>query len=202
MTTYRVTATMTLEAESPALATERLSDLLDLPNCSQPVEVVAREYGLASQGENHPAIITMHALAEAVQALRVDPELVTDLDLGAASDLVERAMHAFSEFYLLFAHQERTIEEQRVRIIRADQAWLRVTDANSALNVALNAANTRIADASRALEQLLISASIDTQRSSVFFTDVQKARVALDPSAAAPHSVERTTAPRLAAGSR
>lgn len=200
MTNYRVTATTVLTADTSALAKDAFSERIDLDALPCDVMIDACEDGTPSHGENHPCVLTMHALAEAVQALRVDHELVTDLDLGAASDLVERAMHAFSEFYLLFIRQERTIEEQNGKLVRADQSWLRVTDANSALNVALNDRNARIAAASRALEQLLISASIESQRSSVFFTEVRKTREVLAPTIA--QASTRTTAPRIAAGSR
>lgn len=155
-----------------------------------------------SHGDNHPIALCLHALIDLARVLHTDPELVTDLDLGAGQDFVAEATRHMSRAKELLDRQERTIEEQNVRIIRADQAWLRVTDANSALNEALNAANTRLASASKGLEQLLITASIDMQHATAFFTEVRKLRETLDPSIALEHaSTTRTTGPRLAAGS-
>lgn len=143
MKTYDLTLRTKMRAESSALAKSWLSELVDLDACPDTVEIDAREESSEpSHGENHPAVLTMHAMSEAVQALRVDPALASDLDLGAAHDCVERAMHAFSEFYLLFIRQERTIEEQRIENIKLAREWA----AEKTVSKKLEGINSRLVD--------------------------------------------------------
>ncbi|MDB4892193.1 MAG: hypothetical protein JWL61_4048 [Gemmatimonadetes bacterium] len=174
-----------------------------------------------SHGDNHPIALCLHALIDLARVLHTDPELVTDLDLGAGQDFLAEATRQLSMAKELLDRQERTIEEQRAenvklafaaQAVRVENVALsltaerehtyatRVEEANSALNEALIDRNNRIAAASKRMEQLLITASIDTQRSGVFFTEVRRTREDLDPTIAL--APTRTTGPRLAAGSR
>lgn len=130
----------------------------------------------------------VHALNNALQALRIDIEMITDLEVGAASDLIGTALERIGELHELLKHQEATIEEQRVESVKANERArreheyaTRVEEKNSELNLLLNDRNIRIAEASRAMEDLLIRAATDLQATSTFFNDVRRAREKLDP---------------------
>lgn len=139
MKTYDLTLRTTMRSENAALAKEWLSGLIDLDACPDRVEIDAREQAAApSIGENHPAALAFHALTDAAKAVRVDPALVTDLDLGAASDFISHAVHHLAELYHLFIRQERTIEEQRLELIAEHRKFARVDLRNSQLVSQIN----------------------------------------------------------------
>ena len=108
---------------------------------------LASESTTPSIGENHPAALTFHALETAAQTLRTDPELISDLDLGAASESIAKASFHLGELYLLFIRQERTIEEQKVSLVLERRYSTRVEEKNSELAQSVIAMTRELDDA-------------------------------------------------------
>lgn len=132
---YTVTASTALVGESVSDVRAAFLRTLEVNGAlPDPITITVRLETLApSIGENHPAALAFHALNNAAQVVRIDPELVTDLDLGAASDLIAQGTHHLAELYHLFIRQERTIEEQKVSLVRERQYSTRVERKNSEL---------------------------------------------------------------------
>ena len=94
---------------------------------------LASECTAPSIGDNHPAALAVHALNNCAQVLRIDPELVTDLELGAATDFLGHACEHVAKLQELLERQERVIEEQRVECLREKRYSARVEEKNSEL---------------------------------------------------------------------
>jgi hypothetical protein len=150
---------------------------------------------MSSATLTHPADRAVHAVNNALQiafALR---------DSGHAEDasrIVQLLADVPADIAAL-ATLNRSLEEDLQGL--RDQG---IADAReiTSLRTVLGERNDRLALASRQVEQLLQSVSINQQRQTTDFNAVRTLRDTLDPSAAArPHSVTTTEAPRsIAAG--
>lgn len=82
---------------------------------------------------HNAAADAVHALNNALQCVRTDPELITNLELGAASDMIGTALVHIGELHALLERQERVIEEMRVETLREKQYSAKVETKNSEL---------------------------------------------------------------------
>lgn len=145
-------------------ATEPTSDSAELPTAVVMEAVPEQEDAPAppSIGENHPAALAFHYFNDVARILRTDVELITDLDLGAGSDLLDGGVAQVAKLYQLLQRQERTIEEQRVECLTAKAKAERET-----------AYATRVEEKNSELAQAVISLTRQLEDAHVLIAEIR-----------------------------
>lgn len=91
----------------------------DIVSARRSLASAMQKSAVPSIGANHPGALCAHALLDVMAIVRADPALISDLDLGAATELLTDATVHLGALCSLFEHQERAIEELRVETLNA-----------------------------------------------------------------------------------